>query len=69
MCDAGELALISATRQFSAYGPSHWAVLAVFAIGSAGLVWIGRRQTEPQSRLLSRVLGGWCRTAIVGDAG
>ncbi len=57
MCDAGELALISATRQFSAYGPSHWAVLAVFAIGSAGLVWIGRRQTEPQSRLLSRVLG------------
>jgi hypothetical integral membrane protein (TIGR02206 family) len=52
-----ELALISATRQFSAYGPSHWAVLAVFAIGSAALVWIGRRQTESQARFLGRFLG------------
>ena len=48
---------ISATRQFSAYGPSHWTVLVVFAIGSAALVWIGRRQTESQARLLGRVLG------------
>ena len=55
--DTAELALISATRQFSAYGPSHWAVLAVFAIGSAALVWIGRRQTESQARLLGRFLG------------
>ena len=55
--DTAELALISATREFSAYGPSHWAVLAVFAIGSAALVWIGRRQTESQARLLGRFLG------------
>lgn len=47
---------IAATRQFSAYGPSHLAVLVVFAIGSAALVWIGRRQTEAQARLFGRVL-------------
>jgi hypothetical protein len=52
-----DLAPISATRQFSAYGPSHLTVLVVFAIGSAALVWIGRRQTESQARLLGRVLG------------
>jgi hypothetical integral membrane protein (TIGR02206 family) len=48
---------ISVTRQFCAYGASHWTVLVVFAIGSAALVWIGRRQTESQARLLGRVLG------------
>jgi hypothetical integral membrane protein (TIGR02206 family) len=52
-----DLAPISAARQFSAYGPSHWTVLAVFAIGSVALVWIGRRQTESHARLLGRVLG------------
>jgi len=48
--------LFSAQREFSAYGTSHWVVLAVFAIGAALLVWIGRRQTESQARLLGRVL-------------
>ena len=52
-----DLAPISATRQFSVYGPSHWTVLVVFAIGSAALVWIGRRQTESQARFLGRMLG------------
>jgi hypothetical integral membrane protein (TIGR02206 family) len=47
---------ISATRQFSAYGPSHLTVLVVFAIGSVALVWIGHRQTEAQARLFGRVL-------------
>jgi hypothetical integral membrane protein (TIGR02206 family) len=47
---------LSAQREFSAYGPSHLAVLAVFVIGAAALVWIGRRQTEPQARLLGRGL-------------
>jgi hypothetical integral membrane protein (TIGR02206 family) len=46
----------SATGWFSAFGPSHWAVLVVFAIGSTALVWIGRRQTESQARLFGRVL-------------
>jgi hypothetical integral membrane protein (TIGR02206 family) len=46
-----------AERQFSMFGPSHWAVLGLFAIGSVLLVWIGRRQTESQARLLARVLG------------
>jgi len=64
---AAGLALISASRQFSAYGPSHWAVLAVFASGSATLVWIGRRQTESQARLLSRVLAG-LTAAVCGAA-
>jgi hypothetical integral membrane protein (TIGR02206 family) len=48
---------IAATRQFSAFGASHLAVLMAFAIGSAALIWIGRRQTEPQARLLGRGLG------------
>ena len=47
---------ISATRQFSAYGPSHLTVLAVCAIGSAAMVWIGRQQTDAQARLFGRVL-------------
>ena len=69
MCDhtAELVALISVKRGFSAYGPSHWAVLAVFAIGSAALVWIGRRQTESQARHLGRVLGAL--TAAVYGAG
>jgi hypothetical integral membrane protein (TIGR02206 family) len=49
--------LFSAQREFTAYGPSHWTVLAVFAIGAAALIWIGRRQTESQARVLGRVLG------------
>jgi hypothetical integral membrane protein (TIGR02206 family) len=61
------MALMSATREFSAYGPSHWAVLAVFAIGSAALVWIGRRQSGSQARLLGRILGAL--TAAVYAAG
>jgi hypothetical integral membrane protein (TIGR02206 family) len=41
-------------RQFVAYGPSHLVVLAVFVIGAALLVWIGRRQTEAQARFFGR---------------
>lgn len=48
--------MFSAQREFSAYGPSHWVVLAVFATGAVLLVMIGRRQTESQARILSRVL-------------
>ena len=44
-------------RQFAAYGPSHWAVLGLFAVGAALLVWGGRRQTDQQGRLLGRILG------------
>jgi hypothetical integral membrane protein (TIGR02206 family) len=49
--------MVSAQREFSLYGPSHWAVIAVFAMGAALLVWIGRRQTESQARRLGRILG------------
>jgi hypothetical integral membrane protein (TIGR02206 family) len=41
-------------RQFVAYGPSHLVVLAIFVIGAALLVWIGRRQTEAQARFFGR---------------
>jgi Integral membrane protein (intg_mem_TP0381) len=58
-----DLAPISATQQFSAYSPSHLTVLVVFAIGSAALVWIGRRLTESQARLLGRVL--WAITVVI----
>jgi hypothetical integral membrane protein (TIGR02206 family) len=54
---ATDSAPTSATRQFSAYGPSHLTVLVVFAIGSAALVWVGRRQTQSQARLFGRVVG------------
>ena len=58
MChDTAESAITFATRQFTEYGPSHWAVLAIFATGSAALVWIGRWQSEPQARVLGRILG------------
>jgi hypothetical protein len=56
--------LSSAQREFTAYGPSHWAVIAVFAIGSALLVWIGRSQTESQARRLGRTLD--CRDIRLG---
>ncbi|OMB99882.1 hypothetical protein A5733_05035 [Mycobacterium sp. NS-7484] len=45
-------------RQFTVYGPSHWAAIAVFVVGAVLLVWVGRRQTEHQSRVLGRILGG-----------
>lgn len=48
----------TAQRQFTAYGPSHWIAITVFVIVAAVLVWIGRRQTEQQARMLGRVLGG-----------
>ncbi|MGH3674886.1 MAG: TIGR02206 family membrane protein [Mycobacterium sp.] len=44
-------------REFSVYGPSYWAAIAVFVIGAVLLVWVGRRQTESQARRLGRVLG------------
>ncbi len=46
----------SAQREFSAYGPSHLAVLALFVVGAIALIWIGRKQTESQARLFGRVL-------------
>lgn len=48
--------MLSAQREFTAYGPSHWVVLAVFAVGAVLLVVTGRRQTEQQARFLGRVL-------------
>jgi hypothetical integral membrane protein (TIGR02206 family) len=44
-------------RQFTAYGPSHWGVLALFAIGAGLLIWVGRRQTDRQARVFGRILG------------
>src|SRR6185312_4533306 len=51
-----DVELLAAQREFSAYGPSHLAVLAVFVVGAVLLVWVGRRQTEAQARVLGRVL-------------
>jgi hypothetical integral membrane protein (TIGR02206 family) len=48
--------LIAAQREFTAYGPSHLVVLGLFVIGAVVLVWVGRRQSESQARLLGRVL-------------
>jgi hypothetical integral membrane protein (TIGR02206 family) len=48
---------LSLAREFSAYGPSHWAVIAVFVIGAGLLIWVGRHQSERQARRLGRILG------------
>ena len=44
----------TAQREFVAYGPSHLVVLAVFVIGAALLVYLGRKQSDAQARLFSR---------------
>ena len=54
---------------FSAYGPSHLTVLVIFVMGSAALVWIGRRQTESQARLFGRVLAAIDAGDIRGGSG
>jgi hypothetical integral membrane protein (TIGR02206 family) len=56
---------VSAQREFTAYGPSHLVVLAIFVIGAVLLVWIGRRQTEAQARVLGRVLSVALIVALV----
>ncbi|MBF6228649.1 TIGR02206 family membrane protein [Nocardia abscessus] len=49
----------SALREFSAYGPSHWVVLAVFTAGAALVVRIGRKHRSPEGeRRFGRVAGG-----------
>jgi len=48
--------VFSSDREFTAYGPSYWAMIALFVVGAAVLVWLGRRQTESQARRLGRVL-------------
>ena len=45
------------------YGPSHWAVLALFVVVAVLLVVVGRRQTDAQSRTLGRILGAL--TAVI----
>jgi len=44
------------TGEFTAYGPSHWAVLAVAVLGAASLVLLGRRA---EARLVR-----WCRQVL-----
>ena len=58
--------LFSAQRQFSAYGPSHWGVIAVFVVSAVLLVWLGRRQADAQARRFGRVLGAL--TAVIYGA-
>lgn len=58
--------MASAHQQFSAYGPSHWGVIAVFVVGAVVLVWLGRRQSDAQARLFGHVLGAL--TAVIYGA-
>ncbi|CAN3129291.1 TIGR02206 family membrane protein [Mycobacterium sp. smrl_JER01] len=49
--------MMPAHQEFTLYGPSHWAMIALFVAGSAGLIWLGRRQNEHQARTFGRVVG------------
>lgn len=55
-----------ALREFHQYGPSHLAAMALFGCGAVALVWLGRRQTDTQARMLGRVLGA--TTAVIYGA-
>ena len=57
--------LLAAQREFTAYGPSHLVVLAIFVIGAVVLVAIGRRQNEAQARVLGRVLAVLLVVALI----
>lgn len=48
--------MLSAQREFSAYGPSHLVVLTIFVIGAVLLVWRGRQLSDAQARLVARSL-------------
>ncbi|OBB13506.1 hypothetical protein A5761_20105 [Mycolicibacterium setense] len=50
-------------RQFAVYGPSHWTAIAVFVSGALLVVWLGRRQSDRQSRIFGRILGAL--TAVI----
>jgi hypothetical integral membrane protein (TIGR02206 family) len=43
--------------RFTAYGPSHWAALGLFAAGCAGLVLLGRAQRTPDREFSDRARG------------
>lgn len=47
--------LLAAEREFTVYGPSHWGVLIVFAVGAVGLTVLGRRQEPAAARRFSQV--------------
>ena len=65
--DTAELMdLFTAQREFAAYGPSYWVVIAVFATVAVLLVWLGRRQSEAQARRLGRALA--VLTAVIYGA-
>ncbi len=50
--------LVAARSEFSAYGLSHWIVLAVFAVGAVAVVWIGRaHRNDRAARLFTRAFG------------
>lgn len=45
-----------AGRQFEAYDSSHLTVLAIFAVGAVGVIWLGRRvRGEPREVVVRRV--------------
>lgn len=56
-----------ASQQFTAYGLSHWAVLAVFLLGAVSLTAVGRRQRHtPTARRTSRGFAASLLTLHIG---
>ncbi|MGV0790906.1 YwaF family protein [Mycolicibacterium sp. XJ1819] len=51
---------------FTAYGPSHWAMLVLFAAGAVWLVRRGRRQTPAQARRFGRIVGALTAAIYAG---
>lgn len=60
---------VLALRQFTPYGPSYWAVIALFVVVAVGVVWLGRRQSEAQSRRFGRAVGAVTAVIYVAAVG
>lgn len=59
--------LLTGEREFSAYGPSHWGVLVLFAVGAAALVLLGRAlRGTAAARRISRSLAIAIAVLFVG---
>lgn len=62
------MAPVSARQDFTAYGPSHWAVLGVFAVGAVVLMIAGRRYgNRPGTRRFTKIFAGVILAVLIAE--